>query len=291
MSKYILKIIKSLNKISDSIDNINQDINNFEKNIFDESKCLIWDKNNKNFRPIFNVNRIDLELLIGIDNAKNTLIENTTHFAKGLNANNVLLWGSRGMGKSSLVKAVHYKINEEINKELYLIELDKNDLSTIPILMSYLSNIDKRFIIFCDDLSFEDTNDNYKSLKTILEGGVEGKPNNIILYATSNRRHLMPREIINKNTNDHMVIKENIDEKISLSDRFGIWLGFHNCSNDEYINMVIKYANHFKIKFNQDELSKEANKWAINRGSRSGRVAWQFILNFSAKQKIFEKTI
>ena len=184
MSKYILKIIKSLNRISNSIDNINPDINNFDKKIFDESKCFIWNKNNKNFRPIFNVNRIDLELLIGIDNAKNTLIENTTHFAKGLTANNVLLWGSRGMGKSSLVKSVHHKINEEINKDLYLIELDKNDLNTIPILMGYLRNIDKKFIIFCDDLSFEDTNDNYKSLKTILEGGVEGKPNNIIIYSS-----------------------------------------------------------------------------------------------------------
>ena len=289
MSKNIVKIIKSLNRISNSIDNINPETKSFENKIFDESKYFIWNTDNKNFRPIFNVNRIDLQLLIGIDNAKNTLIENTLHFAKGFNANNVLLWGSRGMGKSSLVKAVHYKINNEVNNDLFLIELDKNDLTSIPTLMANLSNIEKRFIIFCDDLSFEDTNDNYKSLKTILEGGLEGKPNNIILYATSNRRHLMPREIINKQTDDQMIINENTDEKISLSDRFGIWLGFHKCSNEDYINMVLKYAEIYKIECNHDELISEANKWSINRGSRSGRVAWQFIVYFSAKKNIFLK--
>lgn len=284
MSKNIDNIINSLNKISKSIDRINPSYNKFDKKIFDRSKYFLWDSKINNLKPIIKVNIIDINLLIGIDDAKKTLLKNTTYFANGLTANNVLLWGSRGMGKSSLVKAVHHEINKHINSELYLIQIEKNDLSSIPFLLSNLDNLNKRFIIFCDDLSFENTNEDYKSLKTILEGGLEGKPSNVLLYATSNRRHLIPKSIIDGDLNDPLYSKENIDEKISLSDRFGIWLGFHKCSDDDYKKMVLNYAEKFKIKFSKDDLIYEANQWSINRGSRSGRVAWQFFLYYCAKK-------
>tara|TARA_Y100001970_G_C14007954_1_gene736853 strand:- start:230 stop:955 length:726 start_codon:yes stop_codon:yes gene_type:complete len=237
-------------------------------------------------RPVKKVNRINIECLIGIDSAKKNLMENTKHFARGLSANNVLLWGSRGMGKSSLVKAVHFEVNNNINPNLYLIEIEKNDLSTIPLLLANLEDDSKRFIIFCDDLSFENTNDNYKSLKTILEGGLEEKPSNVLFYATSNRRHLIPKSLIDDDTYDSINSKENIDEKISLSDRFGIWIGFHKCTHDDYKEMVLNYAKQFNIHFLKDEFLYEATQWSINRGSRSGRVAWQFILNYCAQKGI-----
>ena len=224
MSKNIDNIINSLNEISKSIDKIRNDHKRIDKKLFDVYKCFIWDSKFNTIRPVKKINRININLLIGIDSAKETLIKNTSFFAKGLTANNVLLWGSRGMGKSSLVKAVHYEINKKINPNLYLIQLDKNDLAAIPFLLNNLEDKEKKFIIFCDDLSFENTNENYKSLKVMLEGGLEEKPSNVLFYATSNRRHLIPKSIINDDDNS-ITSYENIDEKISLSDRFGIWLG------------------------------------------------------------------
>ncbi len=285
MSKNIDNIINSLNEISKSIDKIRNDHKKIDKKLFDIYKCFIWDSKINTIRPVKKINRININLLIGIDSAKETLIKNTSFFAKGLSANNVLLWGSRGMGKSSLVKAVHYEINKNINPNLYLIQLDKNDLAAIPFLLSNLEDKEKKFIIFCDDLSFENTNENYKSLKVMLEGGLEEKPSNVLFYATSNRRHLIPKSIINDDDNS-ITSYENIDEKISLSDRFGIWLGFHKCSYDQYNNMVLNYAKQFDIDFIKDNFLSEANQWSINRGSRSGRVAWQFIINYCAKKNI-----
>ena len=214
MSKNIHKIIETLDKIAKSIDKLNPIVKKIDENILNKRICFIWNPKLNDLKSVKNINRVDMELLVGIDQAKETLINNTTFFAKGLPSNNVLLWGSRGMGKSSLVKSVHFKINKEINKKLILIEVQKNDLDSLPLLINNLSELKYKFIIFCDDLSFEDTNNSYKSLKTILEGGLEGKPENIILYATSNRRHLMPRFMMENEADDSINKNESVDEKV-----------------------------------------------------------------------------
>jgi len=249
--------------------------------------AFIWQPNGR-LIAVPRVNRVDLGLLKGIDRMRDILIENTERFAKGLPANNALLWGARGMGKSSLVKAAHAAVNAdpEVNGTLKLIEIHREDIESLPLLMARLRNSDFRFIIFCDDLSFDGNDASYKSLKAVLEGGIEGRPDNVILYATSNRRHLLAREMVENERSTAINPGEAVEEKVSLSDRFGLWLGFHRCSQDEYLAMVQGYARHFGIKVPEDGLEREALEWATTRGSRSGRVAWQFIQDLAGRSGV-----
>jgi predicted AAA+ superfamily ATPase len=244
---------------------------------FGGADAFVWHPNGR-LAPVPRVSRVDLGLLKGIDRMRDILIENTERFADGLPANNALLWGARGMGKSSLVKATHASIN--VNRKpadrLKLIEIHREDIESLPALMDLLRSSDFRFIVFCDDLSFDGNDASYKSLKAVLEGGIEGRPDNVILYATSNRRHLLARDMIENERSTAINPGEAVEEKVSLSDRFGLWLGFHRCSQDEYLAMVKGYCGHFGIKLAEDELEREALEWSTTRGSRSGRVAWQF---------------
>ncbi|MCA6114015.1 ATP-binding protein [Bradyrhizobium sp. WSM 1738] len=244
---------------------------------FGAADAFVWHPDGR-LSPVPRVSRVELGLLKGIDRMRDILIENTERFADGLPANNALLWGARGMGKSSLVKATHASINMERKPadRLKLIEIHREDIESLPGLMDLLRSSDFRFIVFCDDLSFDGNDASYKSLKAVLEGGIEGRPDNVILYATSNRRHLLAREMIENERSTAINPGEAVEEKVSLSDRFGLWLGFHRCSQDEYLAMVRGYCGHFGIKIDDEELEREALEWSTTRGSRSGRVAWQF---------------
>jgi hypothetical protein len=244
---------------------------------FRDADAFVWHPNGR-LTPVARVSRVELGLLKGIDRMRDILIENTERFADGLPANNALLWGARGMGKSSLVKAVHADINADRKPadRLKLIEIHREDIESLPALMDLLRASDFCFIVFCDDLSFDGNDASYKSLKAVLEGGIEGRPDNVILYATSNRRHLLAREMIENERSTAINPGEAVEEKVSLSDRFGLWLGFHRCSQDEYLAMVKGYCGHFGIKLAEEELEREALEWSTTRGSRSGRVAWQF---------------
>src|SRR5947199_9220386 len=239
--------------------------------------AFIWHPDGR-LSPVPKVSRVDIGLLKGIDRMRDILIENTERFANGFPANNALLWGARGMGKSSLVKAAHAAINVDRKPEdrLKLIEIHREDIETLPLLMTLLRSSPFHFIVFCDDLSFDGNDASYKSLKAVLEGGIEGRPDNVILYATSNRRHLLPRDMMENERSTAINPGEAVEEKVSLSDRFGLWLGFHRCSQDEYLAMVKGYCGHFAIKLDEAELEREALEWSTTRGSRSGRVAWQF---------------
>jgi predicted AAA+ superfamily ATPase len=239
--------------------------------------AFVWHPNGR-LAPVPRVSRVDLGLLKGIERMRDILIENTERFANGLPANNALLWGARGMGKSSLVKAAHASINADRKpaNRLKLIEIHREDIESLPVLMALLRSSDFHFIVFCDDLSFDGNDASYKSLKAVLEGGIEGRPDNVILYATSNRRHLLPRDMMENERSTAINPGEAVEEKVSLSDRFGLWLGFHRCSQDEYLAMVTGYCDYFGIKLAEDELEREALEWSTTRGSRSGRVAWQF---------------
>jgi predicted AAA+ superfamily ATPase len=239
--------------------------------------AFIWHPDGR-LSPVAHVSRVDIGLLKGIDRMRDILIENTERFANGFPANNALLWGARGMGKSSLVKAVHASINlhRKPAQRLKLIEIHREDIESLPPLMDLLRGSAFRFIVFCDDLSFDGNDASYKSLKAVLEGGIEGRPDNVILYATSNRRHLLARDMIENERSTAINPGEAVEEKVSLSDRFGLWLGFHRCSQDEYLAMVKGYCSHFGIKLPEEELEREALEWSTTRGSRSGRVAWQF---------------
>lgn len=230
------------------------------------------------FQPVAAVNRVPLPLLKGIDNNRDRLLENTKRFAQGYPANNALLWGARGMGKSSLIKAVHGAL-----PGLKLVEIHREDIAALPQVLKHLATADHRFILFCDDLSFEVVDTSYKSLKAILEGGVEGRPSNVLLYATSNRRHLMPRDIVENERSTAINPSDAVDEKLSLSDRFGLWLGFHVCSQDDFLAMVRGYAEHYRLDYAAADLKREALEWAATRGSRSGRVAWQFIQDLAGR--------
>jgi predicted AAA+ superfamily ATPase len=244
---------------------------------FASADAFVWHPDGR-LAPVPRVSRVDIGLLKGIERVRDILIENTERFANGLPANNVLLWGARGMGKSSLVKAAQASINVDRKPagRLKLIEIHREDIESLPALMDLLRSSDFRFIVFCDDLSFDGNDASYKSLKAVLEGGIEGRPDNVILYATSNRRHLLAREMIENERSTAINPGEAVEEKVSLSDRFGLWLGFHRCSQDEYLAMVKGYCSHFGIKIAEDELEHEALEWSTTRGSRSGRVAWQF---------------
>jgi uncharacterized protein len=250
--------------------------------------AFVWHADGHRLVAIPRVNRVELTLLKGIDRMRDTLIENTERFARGLPANNTLLWGARGMGKSSLVKAAHASVNAaaETPGVLKLIEIHREDIESLPALMAILREASYRFIVFCDDLSFDGDDTSYKSLKAVLEGGIEGRPDNVILYATSNRRHLMAREMIENERSTAINPGEAVEEKVSLSDRFGLWLGFHKCSQDEFLAMVDGYVRHFDIPVEADALRREALEWATTRGARSGRVAWQFIQDLAGRRGV-----
>lgn len=240
--------------------------------------AFIWHAAEARLEPVARVNRVDIGLLKGIDLTRDILIKNTERFAKGFPANNALLWGARGMGKSSLVKAAHHLINERHGGTLKLVEIHREDIEGLPRLMSLVrSQPQLRFIVFCDDLSFDAEDTSYKSLKAALEGGIEGRPENMIFYATSNRRHLLPRDMIENERSTAINPSEAVQEKVSLSDRFGLWLGFHHCSQDDYLAMIEAYSRHFNLPIGPEQLRHAAIEWAATRGSRSGRVAWQFI--------------
>src|SRR5579859_2312797 len=244
---------------------------------FATAEAFVWHPEGRRLTAVRRVNRVEMSLLKGIDRVRDLLVENTERFARGLPANNALLWGARGMGKSSLVKAAHAAIGAAHPAPgLKLIEIHREDIESLPELMAMLRNAPQRFIVFCDDLSFDAEDTSYKSLKTMLEGGIEGRPDNAIFYATSNRRHLMAREMLENERSTAINPGEAVEEKVSLSDRFGLWLGFHRCSQDEYLAMVKGYCSHFGIKLVEEELEREALEWSTTRGSRSGRVAWQF---------------
>jgi predicted AAA+ superfamily ATPase len=247
------------------------------------SDAYVWHKETEWLEVVPEVNRIELELLQGIEKQRDTLMENTRRFTDGLPANNALLWGARGTGKSSVVKAIHAKVNEDTPGALALVEIHREDITSLPKLLHILRNSDRYFVLFCDDLSFDGGETEYKSLKAVLEGGIEGRPENVIFYATSNRRHLMPREMMENERGTAINPSEAVEEKVSLSDRFGLWLGFHNHNQDTYFSIIEKYAKHYGLDVPQEELRAQAVEWAMTRGSRSGRVAWQFIQNLAGK--------
>jgi predicted AAA+ superfamily ATPase len=253
------------------------------------AEAFVWHPDPPHLKPVAKVNRVALPLLKGIDRSRDVLIDNTRRFAAGLPANNALLWGARGMGKSSLVKAVHATVLTSLKAgapPLKLVEIHREDIETLPALMSFVRDRPERFILFCDDLSFDAGDASYKSLKAALEGGVEGRPDNVVFYATSNRRHLMPREMLENERSTAINPSDAVQEKVSLSDRFGLWLGFHNCSQDEYLAMVAGYVEHHRIPARQEEWRAEALEWSTTRGSRSGRVAWQFVQDLAGRKGV-----
>ena len=247
------------------------------------SDAFIWHSDSGRLEAVTQVNRVDLALLQGIARQRDILLDNTRRFAAGVSANNALLWGARGMGKSSLVKAIHAAINAERPKALALVEIHREDIPSLPALLAVLRGGSRRFLLYCDDLSFDGQDASYKSLKAVLEGGIEGRPANVIFYATSNRRHLMPRDMIDNERSTAINPGEAVEEKVSLSDRFGLWLGFHHCDQDTYFAMIDGYAHRYGIAIDRDALHAEANEWAVTRGSRSGRVAWQFIQDLAGR--------
>ncbi|MBL6679418.1 MAG: ATP-binding protein [Candidatus Puniceispirillales bacterium] len=281
---------KSTNIFLERIANALERIAPPEKKIknLDKSEGFVFDSKTGLIRPVEQINRISLSLLQGINHQKQILLNNTQDFAENLPANNALLWGARGTGKSSLVKAVHAEVLIKTkSKYLKLVEIHREDISELPELLSLLSqNKDYKFILLCDDLSFDAGENTYKSLKAALDGGIEGKPNNVIFYATSNRRHLMPRDMMDNERSTAINPSESVEEKVSLSDRFGLWVGFHNMSQDVFLEIVYAYCNEFKILVDKDVLRSEALEWSITRGARSGRVAWQFVQGLAGKHKV-----
>jgi predicted AAA+ superfamily ATPase len=251
----------------------------------DSADAYVWHAEDARLAPVESVSRIPLDLIRGLDRQRDVLLDNTRRFAKGFPANNALLWGARGMGKSSLVKAVHAAVNEGAKGKdrLVLVEIHREDIAGLPRLLDILRGWKRRAVIFCDDLSFDAADTSYKSLKAVLEGGIEGRPANVLLYATSNRRHLMPRDMIENERSTAINPAEAVDEKVSLSDRFGLWLGFHVCDQDTYFEIVEGYAKHFGLDVPVEQLRKEANEWSLTRGARSGRVAWQFIQDLAGR--------
>ncbi len=252
---------------------------------FDAAEAFVWHVEPDRLAPVPEVSRVDLGLLVGVDRSRDTLLENTLRFARGLPANNALLWGARGMGKSSLVKAVHAEVLRQ-GEALKIVELQREDLPSVTRLLALLRGSDARFVLFCDDLSFSHDDQHYKSLKAVLDGGIEGRPENVVFYATSNRRHLMPRDMIENERSSAINPGEAVEEKVSLSDRFGLWLGFHPCDQDEYLSMIDGYCAAYGISVPADELRAEAIEWQATRGSRSGRVAWQFITDLAGRKGV-----
>ncbi|MGQ0566748.1 MAG: ATP-binding protein [Gemmobacter sp.] len=253
---------------------------------FAAAEAFVWHVAPDRLDPVAEVSRVDLSLLLGVNRARDTLIANTRAFARGLPANNALLWGARGMGKSSLVKAVHAAVRAE-GLPLLLVELSREDLPSVPRLLAHLRAAPaQRFVLFCDDLSFSHDDTHYKSLKAVLDGGIEGRPANVIFYATSNRRHLMPRDMIENERSTAISPSEAVEEKVSLSDRFGLWLGFHPCSQDDYLAMIRGYCDAHGVEIDDDTLRAEAIEWQATRGARSGRVAWQYFTDLAARRGV-----
>ncbi|MFP5479127.1 MAG: ATP-binding protein [Alphaproteobacteria bacterium] len=249
------------------------------------AEAFVWHTQPDRLDPVDHVSRVDLSLLVGVNRSRDTLLENTRHFAAGLPANNALLWGARGMGKSSLVKAVHAKVRSE-GYDLKIVELSREDLPSVQRLLAHLRAAPHRFLLFCDDLSFSHDDQHYKSLKAVLDGGIEGRPENVLFYATSNRRHLMPRDMIENERSTAINPGEAVEEKVSLSDRFGLWLGFHPCTQDEYLEMIRGYCAAHGVDVPEDRLHAEAVEWQATRGGRSGRVAWQFFCDLAAREGV-----
>ena len=253
---------------------------------FGLADAFAWHVSPDRLEPVASVARVDLSLLLGIDRARDTLLENTLHFASGLPANNALLWGARGMGKSSLVKAIHAEVRGR-GLPLKIVELSREDLPSIARLLGHLRVAPaQRFLLFCDDLSFSHDDQHYKALKAVLDGGIEGRPENVIFYATSNRRHLMPRDMIENERSSAINPSEAVEEKVSLSDRFGLWLGFHPCSQDDYLAMIRGYCDAHGLTISDEALRAEAIEWQATRGARSGRVAWQFFTDLAARHGV-----
>jgi predicted AAA+ superfamily ATPase len=250
---------------------------------FAAADAFVWHADTHTLQPVAVVSAVEIDLLKGIDRARDILLANTERFAAGLPANNVLLWGARGMGKSSLVKAVHGAVNAAGKHRLKLVEIHREEIETLPEVMALLRGAPHRFLLFCDDLSFDGNDASYKSLKAALEGGIEGRPANVVFYATSNRRHLLPREMMENEASTAITPGEAVEEKVSLSDRFGLWLGFHKCSQDEYLEMVRGYLAHHGIKAKEADWRAEALEWSTTRGARSGRVAWQFVQDLAGR--------
>jgi uncharacterized protein len=259
---------------------------------FERAEAFVWTANPDRFEPVAHVNRVPIALLQGIARASDQLYDNTMRFARGLPANNALLWGARGMGKSSLVKAVHAAVRGEHRSsagfardgsDLKLVEIHREDIGSLPTALAHMRASPHRFIVFCDDLSFDRDDTSYKSLKAVLEGGIEGRPHNVLFYATSNRRHLMPRDMVDNEQATAINPGEAVEEKVSLSDRFGLWLGFYACTQDQYLDMVRGYVVHHKLAVEPDQLQRDALEWAMTRGGRSGRVASQFIQDLAGR--------
>lgn len=250
---------------------------------FDAASAFVWHPDPDRLVPVEHVNRLDVSLLVGINRARDTLLVNTVQFAEGLPANNALLWGARGMGKSSLVKAVHGKVNADY-PDLKVVEVQREDLPSIGRCLNLLRGRPERFIMYCDDLSFGNDDAHYKSLKAVLDGGIEGRPENVVLYATSNRRHLMPRDMIENEQATAISAGEAVEEKVSLSDRFGLWLGFHPCDQDDYLTMIRGYCDAHGVPIDDETLRAEAIEWQMTRGSRSGRVAWQYFTDLAGRK-------
>jgi len=272
---------QSLRRIADALDRIS--LPSSALTDFSAATAYVWHADETRLEPVPRVNRVPIALLKGIDQSRDTLLDNTRRFAQGLPANNALLWGARGMGKSSLIKAVHAAILEELNN-LTLIEIHREEIPSLPRLLPLLRDeTGRNFIIFCDDLSFDGQDDTYKSLKALLEGGIEGRPANVLFYATSNRRHLMPRDMIENERSTAITPAEAVDEKVSLSDRFGLWLGFHNCDQETFFAMIDGYARQFGLDVPAEALHSDAIEWSMTRGARSGRVAWQYIQDIAGR--------
>ena len=252
---------------------------------FAAAPAFVWHTDPDRLEPVQQVNRVELSLLVGVNRARDTLLENTVQFAGGLPANNALLWGARGMGKSSLVKAIHGALYPK-HEQLKIVEVQREDLPSIGRCLALLRGRNERFIMFCDDLSFGHDDAHYKSLKAVLDGGIEGRPENVVLYATSNRRHLMPRDMIENERSTAISPSEAVEEKVSLSDRFGLWLGFHPCDQDEYLAMIRGYCDAYGVEITDENLRAEAIEWQATRGSRSGRVAWQYFTDLAGRQGV-----
>lgn len=278
-------ILHELRRIADALERLKPQT--APKIDFESADAFVWRPDTGQLVAVPKVNKVDMHLLRGIDRVRDLLNENTIRFARGLPANNSLLWGARGMGKSSLVKAAHAEAAQHALQTgaapLKLVEIHREDIETLPALMALMREAACRFIVFCDDLSFDSSDTSYKSLKAVLEGGIEGRPENVIFYATSNRRHLLPRDMMENEKGTAINPGEAIEEKVSLSDRFGLWLGFHKCSQDEYLDMVRGYARHFNLQIDQQSLDHESLEWATTRGSRSGRTAYQYIQDLAGR--------
>jgi predicted AAA+ superfamily ATPase len=274
-------LLPLLNRVADALERLAPPA--APRNELEASDAFVWHADRGWLEPVHQVNRIEIGLLRGIDRVRDILLDNTERFAAGLPANNVLLWGARGTGKSSLIKAAHAAINDQHPRALALVEIHREDIPSLPYLLSLLRTSSRRCLLFCDDLSFDQHDTSYKSLKAVLEGGIEGRPANVVLYATSNRRHLMPRDMIENERSTAINPGEAVEEGVSMSDRFGLWLGFHSIDQETYQAIVRGYAERYGLDLPPDRLRAEAAEWSITRGSRSGRVAWQFIQDLAGR--------